>query len=717
MQGSWWESCSGVGDADRDLTSSDSDNHGVLASPHGSNLVHRRPFMRKPLHVVWEQEHLSTSSMIQESDPSFSHGPHHRVIHRDDHYLDQDGDGIMMMPTQRAQTPDDPDDESHDHESHGKGRHLSLWDLIAIGVGGTIGSGIFALTGMIAVHDAGPATFVSFAIAGCAATLSGVAYAELASHIPAAGSTYVYAYVCLGEVVAVVAAACLTLEYAVAGAAVARSWGDKLVLSLGNLFRNQDSNTSDTPWFIEWFLVPFGGAINVPAGVISAVSTYLLILGVKESKAVTNAVTLAKMAIVVFMITVGLALSLSTPAPSSSLKFAPYGVKGVFRGATSSFFGYLGYDEVCVVAGESKNPARDLPRAVLGTLLIVTTCYLLAAYALTSMVPNVTTDIGDGTSGFPSAFYYRHADWAGHITSLGELLTLPVVVLVSMMAQPRVTLGMARDGLVPPSLGYIDGRGVIYYGTLLTGVVMTLTSAFIPFEALDDLVSTGILLAFSISNSCLVLLRCETPPGIPPYRLPHLLALYNAGCFLTSVSISHDGWVQHLPWGFSRVPAIVYGTLAGAGTLTTLLFLCHQFPSSPRFGGSILTPASLAMVSGMNHNNGVSSDTFFRTPFVPQLPCAGMAVNWYLVSQLTMSGIFYLVIYIVVVILLYWKFSAPHSFGLQQAWATRIVDSTDRNGSLETTAASRTDTNCAVDRFSQSGYSVVASALEEEAIT
>lgn len=220
-----------------------------------------------------------------------------------------------------------------DGNNSGLQRHLSVWDLIGIGVGGTVGSGIFVLTGQIASQYSGQACWVSWIIAGIAACLSGTCYAELSGRIPVAGSTYVYAYICLGEVAAVIAAACLTLEYGVSGAAVARTWGDKVLHWL------QLSSSWGRP----------NGLVNIPAFFVSSASTILLLAGVQESKRVMNFITLLKMLIVVFMVVGGFALY--SPSRIRGQPWTPSGAPGVLRGATTSFFGYLGYDEVCCVAG------------------------------------------------------------------------------------------------------------------------------------------------------------------------------------------------------------------------------------------------------------------------------------------------------------------------------------------------------------------------------
>lgn len=292
--------------------------------------------------------------------------------------------------------------ETHEHhESSTVERHLSLFDLISVGVGGTIGSGIFVLTGYIAHYYAGPATTLSFFISGMAACCSGLCYAELAGRIPASGSTYAYAYVALGELPAVLAAACLTLEYMVSGAAVARSWGDKLVLWLRDELNVENAET---------YLAP-GYNVNPMAGVLSALCVLLLMDGVKESKMVMNIITALKVALVLFMIVGGFwLLNGSNLSP-----FVPYGSAGVFRGATSSFFGYLGYDEVCCIAGEALHPERDMPRAVLSTLTILTLLYVLAALALCGMQPY---DEMSDTSAFPAAFRYNNVEWAAQISAV-----------------------------------------------------------------------------------------------------------------------------------------------------------------------------------------------------------------------------------------------------------------------------------------------------------
>lgn len=280
-------------------------------------------------------------------------------------------------------------------------RHLSLFDLVCVGVGATIGSGIYVLCGLIANKYAGPATFLSWGIAGGAACFSGVCYAELAGKLPSAGSVYVYAYVSIGELPAVLAAACLTLEYVGSAAAVARSWGDKII---------EWAHEESLP--LERYLDP-GFGFNPMAFIVSFSSTLLLLKGVKESKGVTNFFTVFSVCLVLSMAVGGLTLM----QRKNLVPLIPpqYGLAGVFRGATSSFFGYIGYDEICCIAGEAVNPRKNLPRAVLLTLVIVATLYMAAALALTGMQPYLEIST---KSGFPCAFRWNHVEWAAQLAAV-----------------------------------------------------------------------------------------------------------------------------------------------------------------------------------------------------------------------------------------------------------------------------------------------------------
>lgn len=512
-------------------------------------------------------------------------------------------------------------EEAASNSSHSMQRHLSLWDLVMVGVGGTIGSGVFVLAGYIAHHYAGPATVLSFAISGLAAACSGLAYAELAGRLPAAGSTYVYCYVAIGELAAVWAAACLTLEYAVSGAAVARSWGEKVVL----WFRDELHWGQVASW-----LDP-GYGLNPMAFFISALTVALLWNGVQESKSVSNFFTLLKVGLVLFMIFGGFYFF---DATDNFHPFLPLGFTGVVRGATSSFFGYLGFDEVCCIAGEALHPHRDLPRAVLLTLAIVTVLYMLAALALTGM--QHYTNIDD-TSGFPAAFASNGAVWAQQLTAAGEVISLPVVVLISLMAQPRLQYALVQDGLLPNILGRVDGAtGNLKSGTLLAGTAMTIIAGCVPFNYLDDLISAGILVAFCMTNSCLVVMRCENRGSL----LSRGLVLYNGLAFATSLCFSH-----------SSVPVAV-AVFMGCITFLTACMLSVMCPRTKQFGGSLVVAVG-------QHDDSHDHESYFESPCVPWIPFLGMFCNWYLIAQLEWTGLALLLLYLGMTTVLYLSCRGP----------------------------------------------------------
>jgi APA family basic amino acid/polyamine antiporter len=280
-------------------------------------------------------------------------------------------------------------------------------DLVAIGIGGTVGSGLFVLAGLVSHEYAGPSAVLSWGVAGLAALLSGACYAELAARIPLPGGAFSYAYVAMGELAAVLVAACLSLEYIASSAAVARSWGDKVVEWLTQEFGKQ--------FWIQSLLGGFG-SFSPMAFLISTGTVALLLGGVKESKQVTNLVTGLKVSLCLFMIIAGFVFV--NPANWKPFIPAQFGAAGVLRGATGTFFGYLGYDQVCSLGGEAINPKQDLPTAIMFTLGFVTVLYMIATLVLTGMQPyqNISS-----VSGFPSAFYSLDADLCGQITALGEV--------------------------------------------------------------------------------------------------------------------------------------------------------------------------------------------------------------------------------------------------------------------------------------------------------
>ncbi len=371
-------------------------------------------------------------------------------------------------------------------------RTLSLWDLVCIGVGGTVGSGIFVLTGLIAHRYSGGGIVYSWLIAGVACAMSALSYAELSSLIPLGGSSYVYTYIALGELPAFLSACCLSLEYGIAGGAVSRSWSDKVEAWIDGL---TDSNFA-TSTFIG------GLKVNILAGIIQALVVVLVLGGVDLSKTVINSFTSFKVVLVIFIIIAGLYLY----DPSNNPSWTPYGTTGILRGASSCFFGYVGYDEVCCMAGEAKDPRRSVPLGVIYTVCIVTVLYTLAGIALVGMQNYAL--ISEDT-GFSSAFASNHWAFAEHVVALGEILTLPIVVMVSFIAQPRVQFALAEDGLLPSLFSEIDRQGNLRKSIIVTGIICTFIALFIPFQYLDDLISGGVLISFNFTNTSIILSKFD----------------------------------------------------------------------------------------------------------------------------------------------------------------------------------------------------------------
>lgn len=510
-------------------------------------------------------------------------------------------------------------------------RHLSLFDLVSIGVGGTIGSGIFVLNGLIAHNYAGPATFLSWLLSGSAALLSGCCYAELSGRIPVTGSSYLYAYVALGELPAFVTAGMVSLEFLLSGSAVARSWGDKVVMWL-----RVNLNVSES---VLQYLEP-GYGINPIACLISIVTTILVMKGIKESKLITDIFTWVKVMLVIFMVIGGFVLF----DRSNFVPFIPpeYGVSGIMRGAVSSFFGYLGFDAMCCVAGEAKNAERNLPLSIMITLAIVTTLYVSAAISLVGMqnYQEISPE-----SGFPVAFKSNGIDWASQLTAFGEVMTLPVVVLICIVIQPRLQYALAMDGLLPAVFGETDATGNTVKGALIAGALMTIFATFVPFSYLDDFVSAGILMAFTITNCSLIIMRRRSPES-EPHLLQKNLAWYNIFAFSTCMSISHIK-VKAIRWGI--------GSILGLLSLLISIRISIKCPAMTLFGNA-------------TSNTLFSDKQYFSTPFMPYIPCLGIFVNYFLISQLEFLGIFLLLAYILLFVLLYFLYGARNSVGRGEGW-------------------------------------------------
>jgi APA family basic amino acid/polyamine antiporter len=384
-------------------------------------------------------------------------------------------------------------------------RTLGLFDLIMIGIGGTVGSGVFATAGLIASAYAGPAATLSWLIAGAGCLLSGLSFMELSCLIPSTGSTYAYAYHALGELPALLAGFLLTLEYGVSSAGGARSWSDKF------------TNWMETELGVagpEW-MKPKDSSVDLYAGLLMIITTAIVLCGMQAGKVFVNVVTMTKISVVTFIIIAGLSKFNSDnvtpwipPEETNAAGEVVYGLPGVFLGASASFFGYIGYDEVCCLAGEAKNPTKNIPRAVIGTIIGAATLSILATFALVGMQRYSEIDAGES---YGKAFSHVGWDWAATIVSTGEVMTMPITSFIGFLAQPRVQYAMAKDGLLPQVFARVDSNGNLFHGTLLCGLAIVTIAVFVPFHVLWNFISLGILVAFNLTNSSLLFVRAPRP--------------------------------------------------------------------------------------------------------------------------------------------------------------------------------------------------------------
>jgi APA family basic amino acid/polyamine antiporter len=367
-----------------------------------------------------------------------------------------------------------------------------LFDLLCVGVGATVGSGVFVLTGFVAHDIAGPGVVLSWIIAGLACCLSATSFAELSSRFPTSTSSYSFARHTLGEWAAYLAAWGLSLECGLSAAAVSRSWGQKLVSLVASSSSGAINASTD-----EW-------GFNCPAFLLQVAVVILFLAGKDVSKTVINIFTVAKVLLIGFMIILGLLLF---QVKNFEPTIVPMGWNGVMRGATLCFFGFVGYDEVCCLALETKHARKLMPRAVFGTIALVCTLYGLSSVALVGMEDYRSIN---RENGYAMAFAGAGYPWAAIITATGEMVMLPLVVILSLLPQPRILAALARDHLAPSFLAVVTERGGnLTNAILVCGILASLIAAFVPFVVLNDLISAGVLLSFNITNTSLILIRCN----------------------------------------------------------------------------------------------------------------------------------------------------------------------------------------------------------------
>jgi APA family basic amino acid/polyamine antiporter len=425
-------------------------------------------------------------------------------------------------------------------------RSLGAFNLTALGIGAIIGTGIFVLTGTVAAQNSGPAVVLSFVLAGVASMFAALCYSEFASLVPMAGSAYTYGYATLGEFLAWIIGWDLILEYALGAVTVAIGWSGYVVSFLGDFgiripahlqaARGSVVTLADGSTVTAWF--------NLPAVVIIALVTTLLVIGIKESATVNNVIVVIKVAVVLLFIT----LAAHAVNPDNWHPFIPpntgvrehFGFTGVVSGAGVVFFAYIGFDAVSTAAQEAKNPQKDMPIGIIGSLIVCTILYIIVAAIATGVVPYAQLDVPD-----PIAVVADRAGlgWISTFIKLGAIAGLSSVILVMLLGQSRIFWTMSKDGLLPPFIGKVHPRfKTPWITSIVTGLAVALPAGFLTVREAGSLVSIGTLLAFVIVAIAVLVLRMREPGLNRPFKTPLVWVVAP----LSALSAFYLMWF--LPW-------------------------------------------------------------------------------------------------------------------------------------------------------------------------
>ena len=435
-------------------------------------------------------------------------------------------------------------------------RVLGPRTLTSVGLGAMIGSGIFVLTGTVAAQHTGPAITLAFLVAAIGCGLAALCYAELAAMIPVSGSAYSYTYATLGEGIAWFVGWNLALEYVMSAAAVAVGWSGYVINLLADAGIHLPDALTNAPIAKDasHHLVTTGALVNVPAVLIVALLTWVCYVGVKQSTTVNNAMVAVKIGIIVLFIAVGIKF-VSTDLwhpylPANTGTDGQFGFSGVMQGAAIIFFAYIGFDQAATTAQEARNPQRDLPIGIIAALIISTTLYVIMAAVMTGMVSytqlDVSAPVAVALDAHPELF------WLGLPVKIGAIVGMTSVILMSLLGQPRIFMAMSRDGLLPPGLQKVHPKyRTPHVATLVTGLIAAVFAGVFPLDVLGELISIGILLAFTAVCAGVLVLRRTQPETPRPFRVPAATLTCTAGvvvCLAMTLYLPHDTWIRLGVW-------------------------------------------------------------------------------------------------------------------------------------------------------------------------
>ena len=423
-------------------------------------------------------------------------------------------------------------------------RSLTAMDLTLLGIGAIIGTGIFVLTGTAAANQAGPAIVVSYMVAGLACAFAALCYAEFAAMIPIAGSAYTYAYATLGEIFAWMIGWDLILEYAVGSMTVAIGWSGYFQRILAGFGLQLPT------WMAAAPAAAPGAVLNLPAVIIVLLIMVLLVVGIRESARFNAAMVAIKIAAVLFFLVSGIWYV----QPDNWVPFMPYAWSGVMTGAAVVFFAYIGFDAVSTTAEEAKNPSRDLPIGIIASLIICTVLYVAVSAVLTGLVPVIEYRENAQFLNAPVAYALSviNQNWAAGLVSAGAVAGITSVLLVMLMAQPRIFFSMSRDGLLPRGVSKVHPRfQTPYITTIITCVIVAITAGLVPIQVVGEMTSIGTLFAFVVVSMAVIVLRITRPDAHRPFRVPGgwvIPVLGVLSCLYLMVSLSVMTWIRLLVW-------------------------------------------------------------------------------------------------------------------------------------------------------------------------